>query len=71
MKKKLRRQLKDCYQIGNYIYSGLNGEVKIVIAKGEILTDVKIASDFNYLIKFYGVDYAYFFLKTINEYIKK
>lgn len=69
MKKKLRRQLKDSYQIGNYIYASGNGKLSVVISKNERLTDEKIASDINCLIKFWGVEYADFYMKTLNEYL--
>ena len=71
MKKKLRRKLKDFYQIGNYIYSNSNGKIAVVIPKGERLTDIKIANDMNYLIKFYGVEYANYFINCCSEYLKK
>ena len=69
MKKKLRRQLKDYFQIGNYIYADYKGRVAVVIPKGERLTDEKIAKDINTLITFYGVDIANNFIKCCSEYL--
>lgn len=71
MKKKLRRQLKDYYQIGNYIYANREGTICVVIPRGELLKDNKISADFNYLFTTHGVDSAYSYLSYIHNYLKK
>jgi len=70
MKTAVRNRCKDCYQIGNYIYAGPDKKINVVIPKNEHLTDDKIASDLNYLIEFYGADYANFFLECCSEHIE-
>ena len=69
MKKKLRRQIKDFFQIGNYIYADLQGRIAVVIPKGTRLTDDKIAKDFNTLVLQYGVEAANFFLDYCSKYL--
>lgn len=69
MKKKMRRELRDCYQIGNYVYAGSGGRIVVVVGRNERVRDEKIANDIDYLLKFYGVDYANFYMETIQEYI--
>ena len=71
MKKKIRRQLKDYYQIGNYIFANNQGKVAVVIPRKEMITNSKIKSDFNTLISYYGVDIAYSYIKSCTEYLKK
>ena len=74
MKKKQRRQLnqiKDYFQIGNYIYADTTGKVAIVIAKDEIITHSKIRKDFQTLIEFYGIDIAIYYLKCCSEHLNK
>ena len=71
MKKKLRRQLKDYYQIGNYIFVNQQGKVAVVIPRNEMVTNSKIRADFHTLISYYGIDIANYFIKYCSEYLGK
>lgn len=71
MKKKIRRHLKDYFQIGNYIYANTQGKVAVVIPKGERLTNTKIRNDYHTLISFYGIDMANYYIKCCSEYLDK
>jgi hypothetical protein len=66
VKKKLRRQLKDSYQIGNYIYANRTG-ITVVVSSNERVTNEKITSDINNLLKFWGAEYVDFYIAAINE----
>lgn len=70
MKKKLRRQLKDYYQIGNYIFVNSQGKVAVVIPRNERITNSKIRNDFHTLIEFYGIDIANYYIKCCSEYLE-
>ena len=71
MKKKVRRRLKDYFQIGNYIYANQQGKVAVVIPRNEIITNSKIRADFHTLISYYGVDIANYYIKCCSEYLDK
>lgn len=71
MKKKLRGQLKDYFQIGNYIYANSQGKVAVVIPPHERLTNSKIRTDFHTLVSYYGIDIANYYIKCCSEYLDK
>ena len=70
MKKKLRRQLKDFYQIGNYIYADLQGRIQLVVPKNEHIKRIRIYEDYQTLILQYGIEAANNYLKYISNYLK-
>ncbi len=70
MKKKLRRKLKDYYQIGNYIFVNSQGKVAVVIPRNENVTNTKIWADFHTLIEYYGIDIANYYIKCCSEYLE-
>ena len=70
MKKKLRRLLKDFYQIGNYIYADLQGRVKLVVPRGERVTFEKIQNDYAVLVSRYGIEAANTYLISCCNYLK-
>lgn len=70
MKKKLRRQLKDFYQIGNYIYADLNGRIQLVIPRKERINKLRIYEDYQTLIMQYGIAAANDYLKYVSNYLR-
>ena len=70
MKKKLRRQLKDFYQIGNYIYADLMGRIQLVVPRNERINKLRIYEDYQTLIIQYGFEAANNYLKYISNYLK-
>ena len=71
MKKKLRKQLKDYFQIGNYIFANSQGKVAVVIPRNEMITNKKIRNDYHTLISYYGIDMANYYIKCCSEYLDK
>lgn len=65
MKKKLRRQLKDFYQIGNYIYADLHGRIQLVVPRNERISNLRIYEDYQTLIMQYGIETANNYLNYI------
>lgn len=62
MKKKIRRKLKGCEQIGNYIWQ--NGmEVTMVFPQNKRIDESKIMFDYDILVKLCGFDIANEFLQ--------
>ena len=70
MKKKLRRQLKDFYQIGNYIYADLHGRIQLVVPRNERISKIRIYEDYQTLIFQYGINAANNYLNYISNYLK-
>lgn len=68
MKKKLRRKLKDYFQIGNYIYANQQGYIAIVVPPKVYPKPELVSSDFQTLYIRYGVDAAYNYLNQISIY---
>lgn len=66
---KHKERYKQYLQIGNYIFANGSGHVIVAIPKGEQLSDEKISSDLDYLIKNYGIKQANFFLDCCSEFI--
>ena len=69
MKKKLRRQLKDFYQIGNYIYADLRGRIQLVIPRNERISKKNVFEDYQTLIIQYGIEAGNNYLKYISNYL--
>ena len=69
MKKKLRRQLKDFYQIGNYIYADLRGRIQLVVPRNERISKKNIFEDYLTLIIQYGIEAGNNYLKYISNYL--
>ena len=70
MKKKLRRKLKDYFQIGNYIYANQQGYIAVVVPPKVYPKPELVSSDFQTLYTRYGVDYAFNYLNQIAAYKK-
>ncbi len=70
MKKKLRRKLKDYFQIGNYIYANNQGYVAIVVPPKVYPKSELVNADFQTLYIRCGVDYAFYYLNQISAYRK-
>ena len=70
MKKKLRRQLKDFFQIGNYIYADLHGRIQLVVPRNERISKIRIYEDYQTLIIQYGFNAANNYLNYISNYLK-
>lgn len=68
MKKKLRRKLKDYYQIGNYIYANLQGYIAIVVSPKVYPKSELVSADFQTLYIRYGVNAAFSYLNQIAIY---
>ena len=56
MKKKLRRKLKDYFQIGNYIYANQQGYIAVVVPPKVYPKPELVNADFHTLYSRYGVD---------------
>ena len=68
MKKKLRRKLKDYFQIGNYIYANQQGYIAIVVPPKVYPKPELVSSDFQTLINRYGInpqDYDPILIKSL------
>ena len=70
MKKKLRRKLKDYFQIGNYIYANQQGYIAIVVPPKVYPKNELVNADFQTLINRYGINAAYNYLNQISIYKK-